>query len=173
MQIIFDGFTVGRYDEGLEEHEFEATDTSLMSASGTDACKYFFCLLFLSIHKIFINILIFFPSLTFFFCVQVPMAICRYEINIFYLHNLHTYNVFDMRWKKMKMLSVVSCIKVSHTTSLLFFRSIPPPHKSPHKPFSLLCFVLMPQKGYENKWWINGGIITSVSSLYFFLAHFY
>ena len=58
MQIIFDGFTVGRYDEGLEEHDFEATDTSLMSASGTDACKYF-CLLFLSIHKIFINILIF------------------------------------------------------------------------------------------------------------------
>ncbi|XP_070492853.1 uncharacterized protein [Chironomus tepperi] len=38
VQIIFDGFTVGRYDEGLEEHDFEATDTSLMSASGTDAC---------------------------------------------------------------------------------------------------------------------------------------
>lgn len=37
-QIIFDGFTVGRYDEGLDDNDF-ATDTSLMSASGNEACK--------------------------------------------------------------------------------------------------------------------------------------
>lgn len=38
-QIIFDGFTVGRYDEGLDDND-EATDTSLMSASGSEACKF-------------------------------------------------------------------------------------------------------------------------------------
>lgn len=45
QQIIFDGFTVGRYDEGTDDNDFETTDTTtLMSASGTEACKCFFTL---------------------------------------------------------------------------------------------------------------------------------
>lgn len=36
-QIIFDGFTVGRFDEGIADNEFETTDVSLMlSASGAE-----------------------------------------------------------------------------------------------------------------------------------------
>lgn len=36
-QIIFDGFTVGRFDEGIADNEFETTDVSLMlSAAGAE-----------------------------------------------------------------------------------------------------------------------------------------
>jgi len=36
LQIIFDGFTVGRFDEGLADNDFETTDSSLMSTTGTE-----------------------------------------------------------------------------------------------------------------------------------------
>lgn len=36
FQIIFDGFTVGRFDEGNADNDFETTDVSLMSTSGSD-----------------------------------------------------------------------------------------------------------------------------------------
>lgn len=37
LQIIFDGFTVGRFDEGVADNEFETTDVSLMlSSSGAE-----------------------------------------------------------------------------------------------------------------------------------------
>jgi hypothetical protein len=35
LQIIFDGFTVGRFDEGNADNDFETTDASVMS-SGTE-----------------------------------------------------------------------------------------------------------------------------------------
>lgn len=36
-QIIFDGFTVGRFDEGVADSDFETTDASLMlSTSGAE-----------------------------------------------------------------------------------------------------------------------------------------
>lgn len=36
-QIIFDGFTVGRFDEGIADNDFETTDASLMlSSSGAE-----------------------------------------------------------------------------------------------------------------------------------------
>lgn len=45
IQIIFDGFTVGRYDEGLDENnDFETTQHSLTTASGSEACKFSFLL---------------------------------------------------------------------------------------------------------------------------------
>lgn len=43
-QIIFDGFTVGRYNEGLDDNnDFESVDTRMMvaAAGGTEACKFF------------------------------------------------------------------------------------------------------------------------------------
>lgn len=54
-QIIFDGFTVGRYDEGSDDNnnDFETVDTGLLSAGGTEACK-FSPLLFVGI-LLFIN----------------------------------------------------------------------------------------------------------------------
>lgn len=47
LQIIFDGFTVGRYNEGTDDNnDFESVDTrTMMSAGGTEACKFSFSLI--------------------------------------------------------------------------------------------------------------------------------
>lgn len=34
LQIIFDGFTVGRFDEGLVDNDFDTTDASLITSTG-------------------------------------------------------------------------------------------------------------------------------------------
>lgn len=39
IQIIFDGFTVGRYNEGLDDNDFDSDRRLMTAAGGTEACK--------------------------------------------------------------------------------------------------------------------------------------